>query len=68
MTYRAKDRDGTWNTHELKLNMLSELCTKKNSVNRLALCLPIENQEEFVTKLKGLLENKLIHVSALFKF
>ena len=66
MTYRAKDCDGTWNTHDLKLNMLSELYTTKNGVNRIALWLPIAEQEEFVTKLKALLENELTHVSSLF--
>ena len=50
------------------LKHFSQLCTKKISVNRLAVYLPIANQEEFVTRLKALLGNEQIHVSALSEF
>ena len=46
----------------------SQLCTENISVNALTVYLPIEKQEEFVTRLKAILENELIHVSALSEF
>ena len=48
------------------LEYFSQFCTKKITLEYLFVYLPIEKQEEFVTRLKELLKNELIHVSALF--
>ena len=50
------------------LENFSQFCTKKVTVNYLFVYLPIEKQEEFLTRLKELLGNELIHVSALSEF
>ena len=65
--YAKRKREINLNVYESSFfDYLSQLCTKKFSVNSLAVYLPIDNEEEFLTRLKKLLENELVHVSALF--
>ena len=67
--YREMKRKVELKVHDYTFfEQFSQLCTKKISVNRLAVYLPIANQEEFVTRLKALLGNEQIHVSALSEF